>query len=257
MRRGLMWSLLWVGMFAFAPMSNAQKDPRPTVAVLAFNDATLAAHPPHLALLSSALAGLLGTSLADNPAVRVIDRERVKGLLTAHRRDSLQPIDREMALRLGRLLRVRHVVYGGFAWEPDSALRINVRVVNAETATIEYLEARTGSVDQLLEQVAHFSDDITRIIAVTSPARSARTLNSPMTAEKPNVAVLEAATAPPRAAGAPKVALDAVLAYARGLDAANAGDRRTGAVHFRASLSLQPDFTPATRELRRLQPASQ
>lgn len=127
-------------------------DARPTVAVLYFTNGALVGGADY-APLSKGMAEMMITELARNPAIRVVERDRLQQLLAEQNLGSGDRVDKETAIRLGKVLGAHHLVMGSFVIDPRQAMRIDVRSVNTETSQVEYVETVEGKTDRLLPMI--------------------------------------------------------------------------------------------------------
>jgi TolB-like protein len=153
--------LLAVAITFVASVAHAQQplvtppgtaDARPTVAVLYFTNGALVGNADY-APLSKGMAEMMITELARNPAIRVVERDRLQQILAEQNLGSGDRVDKETAVRLGKVLGAHHLVMGSFVIDPRQAMRIDVRSVNTETSQVEYVETIEGKTDRLLPMI--------------------------------------------------------------------------------------------------------
>jgi TolB-like protein len=135
-------------------LSSARaQDARPTVAVMYFTNSALVGGTDY-APLSKGMAEMLITELSRNPGIRVVERDRLQQLLEEQDLSAAGRVDRETAVRVGKLLGARHMLMGTFVIDPRENMRIDVRAVNTETSEIEYVETIEGKAGKLLSMVS-------------------------------------------------------------------------------------------------------
>ena len=127
-------------------------DARPTVAVLYFTNGALVPGTDY-GPLSKGMAEMLITEISRNPGVRVVERDRLQQLLAEQNLSSGDRVDKETAVKLGKLLGAHHLIMGGFIIQPNLATRIDIRSVNTETSQVEYVETVEGKADNMLAMV--------------------------------------------------------------------------------------------------------
>src|SRR5206468_3804998 len=104
------------------------------------------------AALTRALSEMLGEALSRNPAIRVIERERLQSALAEQNLGAGDRVDAATAVRIGKVLGVHHLLLGGFAIMPkDLRTRLWVRSVNSETGEWEHAESVDGKADRIFE----------------------------------------------------------------------------------------------------------
>src|SRR5688500_14856488 len=112
------WTLAAVlALTALAQPSAAQTpfdsvaDTRPTVAVMYFTNVALERREDYEPL-TRGIAEMLITTLAANPALRLVERARLQALIDEGTLNRSARIDEETAVRVGRLLGARHMIFG-------------------------------------------------------------------------------------------------------------------------------------------------
>lgn len=128
-------------------------DARPTVAILNFTNAALVRTADY-APLSRGMAEMLITELGANPDIRVVERAELQRLVDEQNLGSGDRVDKETAIRLGKILGAHHLLMGTFVIDPKENVRIDVRSVNTETSQVEYVESITGKAERLLPMVS-------------------------------------------------------------------------------------------------------
>lgn len=211
---------------------GAQTDARPTVAVMYFTDGAIGAAHTELEPLSAGLADLLITELSSNPGIRVVERDNLKKLMDEQNLSTSGRVDRETAVRVGKILGAHHMIFGGFVTDGRGTMRLDARAVNVETSEIEHVESVQGKQDDLMALI----DDL------------AQKLNKGMKLPAIPKAVREANTE-----SAKKVPFQATMLYSRALAAKDSGDRAGAVQLLQKSLASFPEYAPAKRELEKLQ----
>lgn len=195
-----------------------------TVAVFPF---LFAGGDESLRPLERALAEFLVTDLAQTGRLEVVERARVQLLLDEIGLADAGRMDPATAARGGRLLGAAHVVQGRLGGSQE-ALEMEVRVarVGGAAAAGDAVGQR-GGVRRLIEMQKEIALGIYQRLGVDlTPAERERVLRRPTEN------------------------LQAVLAYGRGLEAADAGDFARAADHFTQAASLDPAFAAARVQAR-------
>jgi TolB-like protein len=147
-------------------------DTRPTVAVLYFTNGALVSNADY-APLSKGMAEMMITELARNQGIRVVERDRLQQLLAEQNLGSGDRVDKETAVRLGKVLGAHHLVMGSFVIDPRQAVRIDVRSVNTETSQVEYVETVEGKTDRLIGMISELGAKVNTGLKLPSlPARA-------------------------------------------------------------------------------------
>ena len=134
-----------------AQVSNA--DRRATVAVLYFTNSALVRHDEYEPL-SKGITDMLITELAGSPSLQVVERDRLQALLREQDLAQSSRVDQETAVRLGKILGVRHLLTGAFLIDRGERMRLDLRAVDVETSKVEYVETVSGKADDVLELIS-------------------------------------------------------------------------------------------------------
>ncbi len=221
--RGLLSALLVVGAL---PLSAQATDTRPTLAVLYFTNSALVDFDSY-APLSKGMAEMLINEIAQNQAVRVVERDRLQPLLEEQNLQNSDRVDKETAVKLGKTLGARHMLMGSFVIDPNRNLRIDVRAVNTETSAIEYVKTVSGKADQLLQLVIDLGQQINTGL---------------------NLPALKTASATVPAAKNPNQ-FKALMAMSQALEAEDKDDMKGAATLYRAAVALAPEYQPLQTKL--------
>lgn len=198
---------------------------RPTVAVLYFTNSALVSGADY-APLSKGMAEMLITTLAQNPGVRVVERDRLQQLLEEQNLSTSGRVDQETAVRVGRTLGAHHLLLGAFVIDPRQNMRIDVRAVNTETSQVEYVESVTGKSDRLFDLVGQLGARV----------------NAGLKLPPMPLRVREVGVNPP-----PKGAeqFRAVMLMSRALERQDRGDKDGAITLYRSALQEYPGFEQA------------
>jgi TolB-like protein len=141
---------------------GAAADQRPTVAIMPyFNNGSVLNHADYDAL-GKGIADVLITELAGNKALRVIERDRVQQILDEQNLGASGRIDKETAAKVGKIIGVHHMIFGGFIIDPKGTMRLDARSVNVETSEIEHVESVTDKADNLLAILTNLADKLNK-----------------------------------------------------------------------------------------------
>lgn len=217
----------------------AQPDVRPTIAVMYFDNGALIDHATYEPL-GRGVADMLITELSANPAVRVVEREHLQKLLEEQTLGASGRVDRETAVRMGKVLGAHHIILGGFVVDPKGRMRLDARAVKTETSEVEYVETVTDKSDNLLGMVSDLASKMNKGMRLPPmPTRSAADGGARVTP-----------------AGAPRGApgqFSALMLFSRALEEEDRGNIPQAIALYRATLAKLPTYEPAQRKLSRLQ----
>lgn len=210
-----------------APVTSglAQADTRPSVAVMFFNNNVFTKDAREYDGLSKGIADFLITEMAANPGIRLIERDQVQKLIDQQTLVTGGPVDRETAVRVGKLLGAQHVIFGGFMADPKGNFRIDARAVGVEQGVIEYSE-----------RVQDKSDNVMELIGTLAGRLNAGMHLPPVPARTP----------------APRLPMKYAVMYGKALDMTDRGEKTRAVELFGAVLKEFPDFEPAMKAKARL-----
>ena len=217
----LLASLLAVSV-PLSAQTTSKSDTRPTIAVLYLTNGALADNATY-APLSKGIAEMLITELAQNNALRVVERDRLQTLLEEQNLQSSDRVDKETALKLGKILGSRHMLMGSFVIDLNRNMRIDVRAVNTETSAIDYVETVSGKSDKLLELVIQLGAKVNAGLKL--PALKMASATTPAS-KSPNQ-------------------FKALLAMSRALEAEDAKDIEGAKPLDKSAIAMNPDFDRA------------
>jgi TolB-like protein len=212
--------------------SATTQSAKPTVAIMYFNNNVFTKDARDYDGLTKGVPDFLVSELASNPNIRVIERDQVQKLIDEQKLTSGGQVDRETAVKVGKLLGAQHMIFGGFMADPKGNFRIDARAVNVESGAIEYtdrVQDHGDNVMGLIGQLAgHLNSGLKLGATRTGDAGPAGT-RLPM-----RVAVL----------------------YGKALDMADKGDKAKAVELFGAVLKEFPDYTPARSGLAKVKPGA-
>jgi len=200
-----------------APEQTVQAPPAelPTpLAIFPFENNAVTRHAEYEPL-TGGLAAMLITDLRNAATrLRIIERNKIKELLQEIDLSQSGYVDQATALRIGRLLGARSIVFGSFVVLGEE-VRIDARLVNVETSETMLAESISGTSDQFLQLEKQLAGRIAGAfqerLASTQASASANTMN-------------------------------AALAFSRGLEALDRGDRQEAESWFQKTIELDPGF---------------
>jgi TolB-like protein len=226
-------ALLAVAAGSRADAQPTGQDTRPTVAVMYFTNAALVRNDEY-APLSKGIAEMLITELAGNRSIRVVERDQLQKLLEEQDLGAAGRVDKETAVRLGKVLGARHFILGGFLIDPKENMRLDLRAVDVETSRIEYVETVSGKAENLLHLIEKLGDKVNAGLKLPAIARAAGASEvRPVSRGEP---------------GSKRASVNearAVLLLGRGLMAKDVGDTRAAAAAYREALRVYPGFPRA------------
>lgn len=205
----------------------AQDDMRPTVAVLPFVNSAIGASNAELAPLSKGIADLLIVEMAQNPAIRVVERENIARLLEEQNLGRDGRVDDASAARIGKLLGARHIVTGSFITDRSGVMVLTLKSIDTETSRIEWTDMQRDKTDNFLALVA----------------KAAASANSGL--KLPDLTAAARQTSQARTQAQARVPFQAVMMYSRAISAQDAGNRAEAITLFQQTIDRFPEFQDA------------
>lgn len=145
-----------------APAAAGAQDNRPGIAVLPFtNGGSYGLAKEDLDALQVGVQELLITELAQNQALRVVDRSRIREIVAEIDLGASGRVDAQTAARVGRLVGARYVVTGVFV-DLNGDFRMDARIVDGETSEIVKSQQVRGERDDLFDLLVDLSARITQ-----------------------------------------------------------------------------------------------
>jgi TolB-like protein len=238
--RTVVLTLAAAGFVAPARVAVAQAG-RPTVAIMYFNNNVFTKEARDYDGLSKGVADFLITEMSSNSSIRVVERDQVQRLIDEQKLVGAGQVDRETAVKVGKLLGAQHMIFGGFMADPKGNFRIDARAVNVETGAIEFTD-----------RVQDRSDNVLALIG-----QLATRLNSGLKLPGSPTRTGDAGGPGAQQAGAPsatKLPMRLAVMYGKALDMADRGDKARAVELFGAVLKEFPDYAPARRGMAKVKP---
>jgi TolB-like protein len=211
--------------------SAALAQSKPTVAVLPFNNGATGKANEELAPLSKGIQDILTNELAVNTGIRVVERDQVQKILDEQKLSTSGAVDKETAVKVGKLLGVHHMVTGGFITDRAQNMNISVRVFNVETGEIEFPTSGMNKIDNLFALVNSVAGKINKGLKLPDIPKQLGDAQQKQ---------------------AEKVPYQAVMLYSRALNAKDAGKKAEAVALFKQTLDKFPDYEAAKNELKKL-----
>ena len=219
--------LAGAGLMAAREPATAQAA-KPTVAIMYFNNNVFSKDARDYDGLMKGVPDFLVSEMSSNPNIRVIERDQVQKLIDEQKLTSGGQVDRETAVKVGKLLGAQHMIFGGFMADPKGNFRIDARAVNVETGAVEYTDRVQDHGDNVMALIGQLANHLNAGLKLGAPTRTGGVgTRLPM-----RVAVL----------------------YGKALDMADRGDKAKAVELFGAVLKEFPDYAPAKNGLAKVKP---
>lgn len=213
------------------PVAAQAADTRPTVAVMHFNNGAIGKWHEEYDALRVGIADLLLTELAANEGIRVLERDQVAQVIREQDLNASDRVEKETAVRIGRMLGAHHMIFGGFVIDARGTLRIDVRAVNTETSEIEYVETVQDKSDNFVLALSRLAERINEGMKLPAVTRAVREARHEQAREVP---------------------FKAALLYSRAVADETNGQPERAVERYRALLAEFPDYEPAQEALARV-----
>ena len=219
--------LVGAGLLAAREPAAAQAA-KPTVAIMYFNNNVFSKDARDYDGLMKGVPDFLVSEMSSNPNIRVIERDQVQKLIDEQKLTSGGQVDRETAVKVGKLLGAQHMIFGGFTADPKGNFRIDARAVNVETGAIEYTDRVQDHADNVLALIGQLAGRLNSGLRLGTPTRTG-----------------DAGT---------RLPMRIAVLYGKALDMADKGDKAKAVELFGAVLREFPDYTPARTGLNKVKP---
>jgi TolB-like protein len=152
----------------------AAQDTRPGIGVLPFaNGGSYGQDAENFDALEIGLQQMLMTELAQNPALRIVDRAQIKQLLSEQELGASGRVDANTAARIGKLVGAKYMVMGGFT-DLYGDMRLDLRVVNVETSEIMRADKVNRKREELYRAVVDAAQQLTNGLKLPPLAKQAQ-----------------------------------------------------------------------------------
>ena len=222
-----------------APLAaQAQKEGKPTVAILSFTNGSFGKDAKDYDGLTKGIPAMLITDMQANPGIRVIERDQVQSLVDEQKLVTGGQVDQATAVKIGKLLGVHHMIWGTYMTDPKGNFRVDARAVSVETGQIEYVERVDDKADNIMASVGTLATKMNTGLHLPSmPVR--RTGDA-----SPASGAQQAGTAAP----APRLPMRVAVMYGKALDMKDHGEKAKAVELFNQVLKEFPNYEPASKE---------
>ena len=181
--------------------------------------------------LRKGLADMLTTDLSKVVNLRIVERERLQSLLDEMGINQSSLVEETTAVKVGKILGAQSMLFGSFTKLDKKQMRIDIRIIQTETAQLIKADKLEGDPKKLLKMISELALKV---------------------AQHLNVAV--SALEKKRIEGISARSWDAVLQYSEGLRWEDQGNYQKAYQMYKKALKIDPGFVEAERKLYNLQP---
>jgi TolB-like protein len=230
------------------PLAVHAQASKPTVAVMFFTNGSFGKDAKDYDGLSKGIPDFLITDLSANTSIRVLERDQVQKLVDEQKLVTGGQVDKETAVKIGKLLGVHHMIFGVFMTDQKGNFRVDARAVKVETGEIEHVERVDGKGDDIMGSINTLATKLnTGMKLPDMPRRTGAASASP--SQGATQAGTPAAAAP---AATTKLPMRVAVMYGKALDMKDHGNRAGAAEMFGAVLKEFPNYEPAKAEQAKL-----
>ena len=267
--------VLAVAAVAMLVPAVAAAQAKPVVAVLYFENGSFGKDRGDFDALGKGIADILITDMANNPNMRVVERERIQALITEQNLAREKTIDPQTAVRLGKIVGAQYMITGMFMSDSKGTLNLTARVINVETSAITNamrLPSKGDDVLGLINQLSTKLNTEMKLAALPVGQGGASHGASPasnMSASAPTPAAPAVANAAPQSKVAnaePKPAVQVAQAskssrkmdmktamlYSKALEEEDAGNKSKALELYRQVNVSFPEYAPVTTKIKKL-----
>ena len=219
---------LTLATLAFVPALDAQ-DMRPGIAVLPFeNGGSYGQDKENFEALQQGIPGMLISELGQNPAARVVDRDKIQSLISEQDLGKDGRVDATTAAKIGKLVGARYMITGTFV-DLYGRFRTDARIIDVETSEIIKTVKSEGKREELFKLIQGLSEKL-----------MAETKLPPLPSQVS------------QAVKGRNVPTEALTYYSRALLYQDRGDKGKAAEFFRKATEIFPNYAEAQEGLKKL-----
>jgi TolB-like protein len=255
---------------ALAAPVMVEAQAKPVVAVLYFDNNSVGKDHADYDGVGKGLAEIFVNDLAQNPNVRVVERERIQALMTEQNLVKAGTIDPQTAIRLGRILGAQYMITGAFMSDGRGNVVLTGRTVNVETSAIGNPTRINAKGDDVLGMIAQLSEKMSAEMKLPAlrvgdaSGIGATPAGQPAAAPAHQAQVVEAKPAEAKAADAKpakhvaqakasrKMDMKTAMLYSKALEEEDAGNKSKAVELYRRVDVVFPDYAPVQQKIKKL-----
>jgi len=201
-----------------------------TIAILDFDNNSIGDDQAKWAPMGKGIAQMLITDLSKITTLKVVERERIQFIMDEIDLEKNKAFDQATAVRIGKLLGVHAMLFGGLA-KIDDHMRLDARLIKVETGELIKAEEITDQSKKFIEMEKKLALKIANNLEVT--------LSKYETGELEQIK---------------GQSLEAVLAFSEGLSFLDKEDYKKASAKFKEALKFDPNYAPAAKKLELIAP---
>jgi TolB-like protein len=251
---------------------------KPVVAVMYFDNNSIGKDRADYDGVGKGIADVLITDMAQNPNVRVVERERIQALLTEQNLTKAGTIDPQTAIRLGKIVGAQYMITGGFMSDGKGTFVLTARSINVETSAISNPIRLMSKGDDVIALMSQLSAKVTSDMKLPAlrvgeaQGAAGATPSGQPSAQAPAekaaepAKVAEGKPAEPKPAEAKpakqvaqgsakskrKMDMKTVMLLSKALEEEDAGNKSKAVELYRLVVDKFPDYAPAQQKIKKL-----
>jgi len=279
MRSFVRGALAVASVALFAP-AIVRAQAKPVVAVLYFDNNSIGKDRTDYDGVGKGMAELIINDLAQNPNVRVVERDRIQAVLVEQNLTKQGSIDPQTAIRVGKLLGAQYLITGAFMSDGHGNFVLTGRTINEETSVIGNPTRINTKGEDVLGMIAQLSAKMSAEMKIPAlrvgdagAAGSAQPAGQPAAAASPAAVQVASATAAQTASPAPaqaataapapkaesrpsksarKMDMKTAMLYSKALEEEDAGNKTKAVELYRQVVDKFPEYAPAQQKIAKL-----
>lgn len=246
---------------------------KPVVAVLYFENGSFGKDRADYDALGKGIADILISDMANNPNMRIVERERIQALLTEQNLIKEKTIDAQTAVRLGKIVGAQYMITGMFMSDSKGTLTLTSRVINVETSAITNAMRLPSKGDDVLGLINQLSTKLNNEMKLAAlpvgqgGAANAAPASNASNAPSPAAPAVAQAAPQSKAAGAEprpavqvaqaskpsrKMDMKTAMLYSKALEEEDAGNKSKALELYRQVNVAFPEYAPVTSRIKKL-----
>jgi len=247
-------ALVLVAAMAGPAIVSAQA--KPVVAVVYFDNNSIGKDRADYDGVGKGITEMLINDMAQNPNVKLVDRERIQAILTEQKLTKDGMVDATTANKIGKIVQAQYMIYGGFMSDGKGTFVLTGRATNLETGAVVNPVKVTSKGDDVLALINELSMKLNKELKLPAlrvgDAGSAPTTTPTSTASsetKPSAKPADAKPAAKTASAPVKMDMRTAMLYSKALEAEDAGNKTQAVELFRQVVTKFPSYGPAKAHL--------
>jgi TolB-like protein len=251
-------ALVLVAALAGPAIVSAQA--KPVVAVVYFDNNSIGKDRADYDGVGKGITEMLINDMAQNPNVKLVDRERIQAILTEQKLTKDGMVDATTANKIGKIVQAQYMIYGGFMSDGKGTFVLTGRATNLETGAVVNPVKVTSKGDDVLALINELSVKLNKELKLPAlrvgdagGAPAATPASNPAATESKPAAAKTAESKPAPAAktaAAPvKMDMRTAMLYSKALEAEDAGNTTQAVELFRQVVTKFPSYGPAKQHL--------